>query len=170
MQPVLEQSSIDKPLTFDIGLIQLSFIPVCSPNIYMQYFSQIAQRVCTLVLLLLLLLVYYYYFIIIIIIIISYCYILIYIIICIGGTHTCIINMFMVQDNIIIILVVISINLCTHVLFYFLFLLRMIVSAESLARGSRGLDSAKLWHTALLQVLFALYRAEGRALFQLKVL
>ena len=50
MQPVLEQSSIDKPLTFDIGLIQLSFIPVCSPNIYMQYFSQIAQRVCTSVL------------------------------------------------------------------------------------------------------------------------
>ena len=24
--------SIDKPLTFDIGLIQLSYIPVCSPN------------------------------------------------------------------------------------------------------------------------------------------
>ena len=78
--------------------------------------------------------------------------------------------MFMVQDNIIIILVVISINLCMHVLFYFLLLLGMIVSAESLARGSRGLDSAKLRHTALLQVLFALYRAEGRALFQLKVL
>ena len=50
MQHVLEQSSIDKPLNFDIGLIQLSFIPVCSPNIYMQYFSQIAQKVCTLVL------------------------------------------------------------------------------------------------------------------------
>ena len=32
MQPVLEQGSIDKPLTFDVGLIQLSFIPVCSPN------------------------------------------------------------------------------------------------------------------------------------------
>ena len=32
MQPVLERGSIDKPLTFDIGLIQLSFIPVCSPN------------------------------------------------------------------------------------------------------------------------------------------
>ena len=31
-QPVLEQSSIAKPLTFDIGLIQLIFIPVCSPN------------------------------------------------------------------------------------------------------------------------------------------
>ena len=30
MQPVLERGSIDKPLTFDIGLIQLSFIPVCS--------------------------------------------------------------------------------------------------------------------------------------------
>ena len=36
MQTVLEQGSIDKPLTFDVGLIQLSFIPVCSP------FSQIA--------------------------------------------------------------------------------------------------------------------------------
>ena len=33
MQPVLERGSIDKPLTFDVGLIQLSFIPVCSPNI-----------------------------------------------------------------------------------------------------------------------------------------
>ena len=76
--------------------------------------------------------------------------------------------MFMVQDNIIIILVVICINLYIHVLFYFLLLLGTIVSAESLARGSRGLDSAKLWHTALLQVLFALYRVEGRALFQLK--
>ena len=32
MQPVLERGSIDKPLTFDVGLIQLSFIPVCSPN------------------------------------------------------------------------------------------------------------------------------------------
>ena len=32
MQTVLEQGSIDKPLTFDIGLIQLSFIPVCSLN------------------------------------------------------------------------------------------------------------------------------------------
>ena len=50
MQPVLERGSIDKPLTFDVGLIQLSFIPVCSPNIYMQHFSQIARRVCTLVL------------------------------------------------------------------------------------------------------------------------
>ena len=30
MQTVLEQGSIDKPLTFDVGLIQLSFIPVCS--------------------------------------------------------------------------------------------------------------------------------------------
>ena len=28
----LERGSIDKPLTFDVGLIQLSFIPVCSPN------------------------------------------------------------------------------------------------------------------------------------------
>ena len=34
MQPVLERSSIDKPLTFDVGLIQLSFIPVCSPNTF----------------------------------------------------------------------------------------------------------------------------------------
>ena len=32
MQPVLERGSIDKPLTFDVGLIQLSFVPVCSPN------------------------------------------------------------------------------------------------------------------------------------------
>ena len=32
MQPLLERGSIDKPLTFDVGLIQLSFIPVCSPN------------------------------------------------------------------------------------------------------------------------------------------
>ena len=32
MQPVLERGSIDKTLTFDVGLIQLSFIPVCSPN------------------------------------------------------------------------------------------------------------------------------------------
>ena len=32
MQPVLERGSIDKPLTFDVGLIQLGFIPVCSPN------------------------------------------------------------------------------------------------------------------------------------------
>ena len=32
MQTVLEQGSIDKSLTFDIGLIQLSFIPVCSLN------------------------------------------------------------------------------------------------------------------------------------------
>ena len=32
MQTVLEQGSIDKPLTFDVSLIQLSFIPVCSLN------------------------------------------------------------------------------------------------------------------------------------------
>ena len=32
MQTVLEQGSIDKPLPFDVGLIQLSFIPVCSLN------------------------------------------------------------------------------------------------------------------------------------------
>ena len=34
MQTVLEQGSIDKPLTFDVGLIQLSFIPVCSLNTF----------------------------------------------------------------------------------------------------------------------------------------
>ena len=32
MQPVLERGSIDKSLTFDVGLMQLDFIPVCSPN------------------------------------------------------------------------------------------------------------------------------------------
>ena len=32
MQTVLEQGSIEKNLTFDVGLIQLSFIPVCSLN------------------------------------------------------------------------------------------------------------------------------------------
>ena len=32
MQTVLEQGSIDKPLTFDVGMIQLSFIPVCTLN------------------------------------------------------------------------------------------------------------------------------------------
>ena len=32
MQTVLEQGSIDNPLTFDVGLIQLIFIPVCSLN------------------------------------------------------------------------------------------------------------------------------------------
>ena len=31
MQPVLERGSIDKHLISDFGLIQLSFIPVCSP-------------------------------------------------------------------------------------------------------------------------------------------
>ena len=46
MQTVLEQGSIDKPLTFDVGLIQLSFIPVCSLNTC----SQIVPRVCTSVL------------------------------------------------------------------------------------------------------------------------
>ena len=34
MQPVPERGSIDKSLTFDVGLMQLSFIPVCSPNTY----------------------------------------------------------------------------------------------------------------------------------------
>ena len=46
MQTVLEQGSIDKPLTFDVGLIQLSFIPVCSLNTC----SRIVLRVCTSVL------------------------------------------------------------------------------------------------------------------------
>ena len=32
MQTVLEQGTIDKPLTFDVVLIQLSLIPVCSLN------------------------------------------------------------------------------------------------------------------------------------------
>ena len=32
MQPVLDRGSIDIPLTFDGGLIQFSFIPVCSPT------------------------------------------------------------------------------------------------------------------------------------------
>ena len=32
MQTVLKQGSIDKPLTFDVGMIQLSFIPVSSLN------------------------------------------------------------------------------------------------------------------------------------------
>ena len=51
MQPVLERGSIDNPLNFDVGLIQLNFVPVCSPNTCnMQHFSQIAARVCTLVL------------------------------------------------------------------------------------------------------------------------
>ena len=50
MQTVLEQGSIDKPLTFDVGLIQLSFIPVCSLKKYMQHFSQIVPRVYTSVL------------------------------------------------------------------------------------------------------------------------
>ena len=45
MQPVLERGSIDKPLSFDVGLIQLRFIPVCSPNT-----CRIAPTVCTLVL------------------------------------------------------------------------------------------------------------------------
>ena len=41
MQPVLERGSIDIPLTFDGGLIQLSFIPVCSPNT-----SNISVKLC----------------------------------------------------------------------------------------------------------------------------
>ena len=37
MQPVLERGSIDKPLTFDVGLIQLSFI-------YTSVFSNISVK------------------------------------------------------------------------------------------------------------------------------
>ena len=48
MQTVLEQGSIDKPLTFDVGLIQL--VSYQSDHLYMQHFSQIAPRVCTSVL------------------------------------------------------------------------------------------------------------------------
>ena len=43
MQTVLEQGSIDKPLTFDVGLIQLSFIPVCSLLIHATFQSNCAQ-------------------------------------------------------------------------------------------------------------------------------
>ena len=53
MQPVLERGSIDKHLTFDVGLIQLSFIPVCSPIIFIiihATFQSNCARVCTLVL------------------------------------------------------------------------------------------------------------------------
>ena len=32
VRPLRERGSIDKPLTFDVGLIQLSFMPVCSSN------------------------------------------------------------------------------------------------------------------------------------------
>ena len=48
MQPVLERGSIDKLLTVDVGLIQLSFIPVCSPNTC--NISVKLRMVCTLVL------------------------------------------------------------------------------------------------------------------------
>ena len=34
MQIVLERDSIDKPVTFNIGLLQLILILVCSPNTY----------------------------------------------------------------------------------------------------------------------------------------
>ena len=43
MQTVLKQGSIDKPLTFDVGLIQLSFIPVCSLNTYATFQSNCAE-------------------------------------------------------------------------------------------------------------------------------
>ena len=49
MHTVLEQGSIDKPLTFDVGLIQLSFIPVCSLNTC-NISVKIVPRVCTSVL------------------------------------------------------------------------------------------------------------------------
>ena len=56
MQLVLERGSIDKPLTFDVGLIQLN-IHTSVFTQYMQrcfqmlkHFSQIALRVCNLVL------------------------------------------------------------------------------------------------------------------------
>ena len=59
MQPVLERGSIDELLTFDVGLIQLSFhthvftqyMQRCfQSKCYNNYFRQIVQRVCTLVL------------------------------------------------------------------------------------------------------------------------
>ena len=103
MQTVLEQGSIDKPLTFDVGLIQLSFYQ-CVHLIHATFQSNCAE----------------------------------------GLQHFSAFHF--IGSNIY--------HLCMHVVFYFLLLLRMIVSAELLVRGSRGLDSAKLWHTALLQVLF----------------
>ena len=39
MQTVLERGSIDKPLTFEVGLIQLSFIPVWSKFIHATFQS-----------------------------------------------------------------------------------------------------------------------------------
>ena len=57
MQFVLERGSIDKPLTFDVGLYNSVFIPVCSsnackgvfnPNVTL--FQSNCARVCTLVL------------------------------------------------------------------------------------------------------------------------
>ena len=41
MQSVLERGSIDNPLTFDVGLIQLTFIPVCLPNYYYYYYYEL---------------------------------------------------------------------------------------------------------------------------------
>ena len=40
---MLEQGSIDNPLTFDVGLIQLSFIPVCSLLIHATFQSNCAE-------------------------------------------------------------------------------------------------------------------------------
>ena len=56
MQTVLEQGSIDKPLTFDVGLIQLSFIPVCSLNT-----CNISVKLCPSVLFIIIINNNYYY-------------------------------------------------------------------------------------------------------------
>ena len=56
MQLVVERSYIDEPLTFDVGLIQLSFhcVHPIHANVFsiqmLQHFSLIAPRVCTSVL------------------------------------------------------------------------------------------------------------------------
>ena len=48
MHTMVKQGSIDNPLTFDVGLIQISFIPVCSLNTC--NISVKLPRVCTSVL------------------------------------------------------------------------------------------------------------------------
>ena len=59
MQLVLDQGSIGKPLNFDVALYKSVFMPVCSPNKCKGVFSpnsttfqlsQIAPRVCALLL------------------------------------------------------------------------------------------------------------------------
>ena len=53
MQIILERDSIDKPLTFNVCLLQLIFHTVCSPITYSckgVFNHQILPRVCTLVL------------------------------------------------------------------------------------------------------------------------